>query len=163
MLNKIFNIKNKIIIISGGAGLLGSQFASTFSQNGAIPIILDNNLNTLSKLKTKFKKKSLIVMVLTFPNNILVKLTANGVATYNHFHSLKIFEKNRTFENSTHGAFIYTKNSKMEIKGKYPDKKNRKNLIQNFLDSLINKKVKPIISLKEQFDLMNISIMSISL
>ena len=32
-------------------------------------------------------------MVLTFPNNILVKLTANGVATYNHFHSLKIFEK----------------------------------------------------------------------
>lgn len=59
MLNKIFNIKNKIIIISGGAGLLGSQFASTFSQNGAIPIILDNNLNTLSKLKTKFKKKRL--------------------------------------------------------------------------------------------------------
>ena len=59
MLNKIYNIKNKIIIISGGAGLLGSQFALTFSKIGAIPIILDNNLNGLSKLKTKFKKKKI--------------------------------------------------------------------------------------------------------
>ena len=38
----------------------------------------------------------------------------------------------------------------------YPDKKNRKKLIQNFIDVLISKKIKPIVTLKEQFDLMSV-------
>ena len=38
----------------------------------------------------------------------------------------------------------------------YPDKKNRKKLIQNFIDVLMNKKIKPIVTIKEQFDLMSV-------
>ena len=38
----------------------------------------------------------------------------------------------------------------------YPDKKNRKKLIQNFIDVLIDNRIKPIITLKEQFDLMSV-------
>ena len=43
-----------------------------------------------------------------------------------------------------------------KIKSDYPDKKNRKKLIHNFIETLIKKNIKPIISLKEQIDLMTI-------
>jgi len=42
------------------------------------------------------------------------------------------------------------------ILGNYPDKSNRKKLIQNFLDNILNKKTKLILSNKEQLDLMNV-------
>ena len=44
----------------------------------------------------------------------------------------------------------------VQIKGKYPDKKNRKLLIQNFISTLIDKKIKPLISIKDQFNVMSI-------
>ena len=52
-----FNLKNKIIIITGGSGFLGSEFSSTLSDVGAIPIILDKNNASLELLKKKFIKK----------------------------------------------------------------------------------------------------------
>ena len=52
-----FNLKNKIIIIAGGSGFLGSEFSSTLSDVGAIPIILDKNNASLELLKKKFIKK----------------------------------------------------------------------------------------------------------
>ena len=39
----IFNLKDKVIVITGGSGLLGSEFASTLSNIGAIPVVLDKN------------------------------------------------------------------------------------------------------------------------
>jgi len=58
-LDKLFDLKNKIIILSGGAGYLGSHFAFALSKIGAIPIILDNNKKGLFQLKNNFKKKKL--------------------------------------------------------------------------------------------------------
>ena len=52
-----FNLKNKIIVITGGSGFLGSEFSSTLSDVGAIPIILDKNKASLELLKKKFIKK----------------------------------------------------------------------------------------------------------
>ena len=52
-----FNLKNKIIIITGGSGFLGSEFSSTISDVGAIPIILDKNNASLEILKKNFIKK----------------------------------------------------------------------------------------------------------
>ena len=105
---------------------------------------------------TKFKKKSLVVMLFKFPQNILVKISANSVAIHDHFHALKIFSKNETLENTTQGGLSHNKKGVIKIKGRYPDKKNRKRLIHNFLDFLKNKNTKPIVSFKEQFDLMSI-------
>ena len=55
--SKLFNLKNKIIIVTGGAGFLGSQFSSMLSDIGAIPIILDINEESINVLKKKFIKK----------------------------------------------------------------------------------------------------------
>lgn len=104
--------------------------------------------------KTIFKKKSLILMLFEFSNGLIVKITANAVAAYEHFHELKIFSKNQTLINSKLGTAEYKKNKFQKINSKYPDKKNRKKLIQNFLDTIINQKSKPMISLKEQMDTM---------
>ena len=38
----------------------------------------------------------------------------------------------------------------------YPDKQNRKKLIRSFIDSLIDRRKKHIISLKQQLDLMSV-------
>ena len=54
----IFDLKNKIVVISGGAGFLGSEFSQIISSVGAVPIILDQNKKALGLLNKKFKKKN---------------------------------------------------------------------------------------------------------
>ena len=58
-MNNIFDLKNKKIVISGGAGYLGTEFSFAVSSVGAIPIILDQNGKALNSLKKKFTKKKL--------------------------------------------------------------------------------------------------------
>ena len=85
----------------------------------------------------------------------LVKISANAVGVHKHFHDIKIFNKNNTLINNLSGAYELKKNKISKIKYNYPDKKNRKKLIQNFIDTLQNSKIKPIISSKEQINLMS--------
>ena len=109
---------------------------------------------------TSFKKENFLIYVFEFPKNIIVKITANSFGVYNHFHKLKIFEKNKTIEHNENVSQIIKKYKKKIIKQKikfgYPDKINRKKLIQNFLDNILNKKTKLLISNKEQLDLMKV-------
>ena len=44
-INKLFNFKNKIIIISGSSGLLGTSFAQLFLDMGSIVVGLDKSKN----------------------------------------------------------------------------------------------------------------------
>jgi len=103
-----------------------------------------------------FKKNSMIAMMFEYPKNIIVKITANGAAIFNHFHEIKIFSKNQTLVNSQLGSYMIKKNKFSKIYSSYPDKQNRKKLIHNFIETLIKKNVKPIITIKEQIDLMTI-------
>ena len=57
MKKQLFNLKNKIVVITGGSGFLGSEFSFSLSDIGAIPVILDKNKTSLEILKKKFKKK----------------------------------------------------------------------------------------------------------
>ena len=90
--------------------------------------------------------------------SIIAKITANAVAVHDHFHEIKIFTKNKTITNTLNGSFIFTKNNFKKNKYAYPDKINKKKLIQNFLDFINDNKKKPIMSQKEQFDLMSVCI-----
>ena len=105
---------------------------------------------------TMFKKNSMIAMMFEYPKNIMVRITANGAAIFDHFHEIKIFADNSTMVNSRLGSYMIKKGKLDKIKSNYPDKKNRKKLIHNFIETLIKKNIKPIISLKEQIDLMTI-------
>ena len=112
--------------------------------------------NKNSTKGTMFSKESFIVMLFKFPKNIIVKVTANGGAIYDHFHELKIFSSNKTMVNSRLGAFSQNSKSFKKDNFLYPDKKNRKKLIQNFLDCIIDKKTKPLIKPREMINLMSV-------
>ena len=105
---------------------------------------------------TSFKKNSMVAMMFEYPKNIIVKITANGAAIFNHFHEIKIFSDNQTLVNSRLGAYMIKKDKLNKIHASYPDKQNRKKLIHNFIETLNKKNKKPIISIKEQIDLMTI-------
>ena len=49
-----FSLKNKNIIITGGAGLLGEQHVLAIVEKGGTPIIFDNNNLNILKLKKTF-------------------------------------------------------------------------------------------------------------
>ncbi len=116
--------------------------------------------NNIVTKKTNFKKQSFLIYIFEFPKNIIVKITANAGGIYNHFHEVKIFEKNKTLVNSYLGSYMFKKKgSKAQFKKlnyQYPDKINRKKVIQNFIDILIDKRGNSIISFKDQYNLMRV-------
>tara|TARA_X000001036_G_scaffold404804_1_gene412344 strand:- start:2638 stop:3627 length:990 start_codon:yes stop_codon:yes gene_type:complete len=122
---------------------------------GLKPISVNSFGNDIVTKNSVFKKKSFVVMIFEFPNNILVKITGNAPAIYDHYHEIKIFSKNKTLVNSLLGSFEYKRGNLSKIKSNYPDKKNRKKLIHNFIDYLLKKNIKPIINHQDQFDLMS--------
>ncbi len=120
------------------------------------PISVSTYANNKPTKNTKFRKNSLVVLLLEFPNNILAKISANASACHNHIHELKIFSKNQTLVNNNFGSYEYKRNKLYKINSSYPDKKNRKKLIQNFIDFLVKKNKKLMIKHQEQFDLMSV-------
>ena len=54
---KKYNLKKKSILITGAAGLLGSQFSLALLEAGAEVIMTDLNINSLLKFKKNFSKK----------------------------------------------------------------------------------------------------------
>ena len=112
--------------------------------------------NKKATRRSSFKKNSMIAMMFEYPKNIIVKITANGAAIFNHFHEMKIFSDNQTLVNSRLGSYLIKNDKFIKINAPYPDKQNRKKMIHNFIETLTKKNIKPIISMKEQIDLMTI-------
>jgi len=54
-MKKLFDIKNRVAIITGGAGLLGRKHAEAIAEIGGIPVLLD-----IDKGKAKIQAKSII-------------------------------------------------------------------------------------------------------
>ena len=121
------------------------------------PVKVFSKSNNIASKNSKFKKFSFANYIFTFPKNLIVKITANAVCVHPHFHTIKIFEKKKTIISDIGGQYLVDKKqnkfkiSKMNYA--YPYKSNRKKLIRNFIDSLLDKK-KIYPSFKSQVDLM---------
>ena len=95
--------------------------------------------NNISTKNTKFKNNSLLVYILKFSNNLIVKVSANGGAIYEHYHELKIFQTDKTFLHSKLGSkkiFKQRENilKQYDLSNGYPDKLNRKNYFKTLLN-----------------------------
>jgi NAD(P)-dependent dehydrogenase (short-subunit alcohol dehydrogenase family) len=53
----MFDLKNKVVVITGAAGLLGSSFCEALIKNNGIPIAIDIDSKRLKSLKANIKKK----------------------------------------------------------------------------------------------------------
>jgi len=125
---------------------------------GSVPsAVFTKSTNKLTK-NTNFKNFSFASYIFTFPNNIIVSLKADGVCAHPHFHGFKIFQKNHTFISNLNGQFEINKDLRSNYKiskrnYEYPDKRNRKKLIQKFINTILDK-TEPIMSKKSIFDVM---------
>ena len=112
--------------------------------------------NNIATKDSKFKGKSFELTTLTFPKNLIVKITGNGPCRHDHYHELKIFSKKYSIIHSLSSSYIFNGKKRFKIKGNYPDKKNRKNLIREFISNLIYKKKQDKIDKQNLFNLMKI-------
>ena len=155
-INKLFGWRSKIndysIILGAGIHVIDLVMWMLNKRPHSVLAIANNIVTS----KTVFKKKSMALIILEFPGNIIAKITANGVAVHEHFHEIKVFTNKKTINNTLKGSFTYSKNNSIKNKFSYPDRANRKKLIHNFIDHLLNDKKKLIMSKKEQLDLMSV-------
>ena len=68
--NTKFSLKNKVAVITGGAGLLGVQHAKAIAEDGGIPILWDINAEASSKEAAKIARDYNI-----FSSGIMVDIT----------------------------------------------------------------------------------------
>lgn len=54
---KLFNLEGKVVLITGGAGFLGSHYAEGFAQSGALPIIADTDGEKTKALAKELSNK----------------------------------------------------------------------------------------------------------
>jgi len=75
-------LKNKIIVITGGSGLLGLQFVRIIIENGGIPIIADINSKSLEKSKEiislEYDESSFDTVILDITSSV----STNNMITY---------------------------------------------------------------------------------
>lgn len=154
--NKLFGWRSqtKEYSVTLGAGIHLIDLINWFLRSR--PKFVSSFANDKVTKGTRFKNNSFNVSILEYPKNIIAKVTSNSVANYQHYHELKIFSKNETIVNNLQGKFIYSNGKVKKLLKEYPDKKNRRKLIINFLDCISKKNFKAIMSTKEQFDLMSI-------
>ena len=150
------NIKNYSITLGAGIHMIDLIMWLLESR----PISVMSYGSRKDTYGTNFKKNSLGIYIFKFPNDIIVKISANATGAFEHYHELKLFEKNKTYYSSFGGSYIFRSRNKKTFKTKlnsnYPDKKNRKKLIRNFIDHLLNPRKKCLMNLKDQVDLMTV-------
>ena len=86
--HKLFDWRSKIknYSITLGAGIHIIDLVMWLTNQKPITVYAKGN--KIATKNTKFKKESLVVMLFQFPGNLLVKISANGAAVYDHFHEL---------------------------------------------------------------------------
>ncbi len=129
-----FSLKNKNIIITGGAGFLGEQHVLAVAEKGGTPIIFDNNNLNILKLKKKLsnlkiksyffkgnvaseksllsfkkflKKKKLYPNVII--NNAALNPKLNKINSSNLLEKYSIKDWNKEIEIGLTGAFLTSK------------------------------------------------------
>lgn len=93
--------------------------------------------------KNKNNKDTMISIILEFGNKLYIQINAFGPSIYPHYHELKVFGSNATSINQYgNNFFIKNENKLKRIKNntKYPDHKNKKKVIINFINNIDKKK-----------------------
>jgi len=120
------------------------------------PITVSTLSNNIALNKSKFKKNSFFLIILKFKNGLIAKVSFNSNSNTKHFHQIKLYYKNSSIFHGPQGTDIFVNSKKIKTKiGKYPDKKNRKNLISDYVEKLYKTKFKYVYN-KRLFKIMKI-------
>ena len=119
-------------------------------------------LGSINKNLKKYKKVSDCILLLRYDKNISVKISVVATSPYKHFHELKIFSNKYSLIHNIDKSKIMKgfekKNKVTNLKESYPQKKNRGILINNFINSLLDKNQKHIIDQNEVINSMSVAL-----
>ena len=96
-------IKDKNYSIISGGAIHMIDLINWFL--GSLPIEVFTMTNKNSTDNSKFKKDSFCIINLKYKNNIIVKITMHSSCIHNHFHELKIFQKESTIMHNIKGTY----------------------------------------------------------
>ena len=92
MINDLFSLKNKTVVLTGSAGRLGNQFANVLSAAGANMVLVDKELAKNKKLQLeltkKYNTKSLVCQVDISNKKSLVHMTKDIIKKFGHIDVL---------------------------------------------------------------------------
>ena len=119
-------------------------------------------LGSINKNLKKFKKVSDCLLLLKYDKNISVKISVIATSPYRHFHELKIFSNKYSLIHNIDRSKIIKgfekKNKVLNLEEPYPQKKNRGILINNFINSLLDKNQKHFIDQNEVINSMSVAL-----
>tara|TARA_Y100001935_G_scaffold253199_1_gene258786 strand:+ start:13246 stop:14247 length:1002 start_codon:yes stop_codon:yes gene_type:complete len=126
----------------------------------AKPLYVQAMGNNISTQSSRLKYNSFAVVLLEFSNGTIVKLTGNGGCIHPHYHGLKVFGNNLTAIHNLNEAYYLNSSENNEnplkLNESYPGKNSRVNLINSFINSIIDNSKKPLVSDKETYNLMSV-------
>tara|TARA_Y100001980_G_C14546678_1_gene326894 strand:+ start:810 stop:1802 length:993 start_codon:yes stop_codon:yes gene_type:complete len=114
--------------------------------------------NKIGSKSTKLKFNSFAVMLLKFSNDLIVKITGNGPCVHPHFHGITIFGSKKTIVQNFSESYSL-KRSKSSINKeaiKNQNSHNKNKVITNFIDSILDPNLVPIVNQKDIYDVMSI-------
>jgi len=91
-ISKIFNLKNKVVVLTGSSGRLGSEYTHILSQAGANVVLIDINSKVNKKfeklIQKKYHTKPLALTIDISKVNEIEKMKKNILKTYGHIDIL---------------------------------------------------------------------------
>ena len=127
------------------------------------PVFVQAFGNRIGSNKNMINSNTFSSIILTFKDNLYVKINAHGLCVHPHFHSIKFFSSNSTFIHQFNNAFFIENKKIKNITNKpYPFKENRHEIIDSFINAIRgNKESKLLVSFKSIFDTMSICLAAI--
>ena len=74
-------IKNKIVVVTGGAGLLGKEFCQAIANNGGIAIMAEYDINIAEKACNLLENNDIIPAQIDITNKTSIELLINSLTT----------------------------------------------------------------------------------
>ena len=125
---------------------------------GSNPISVYALGNRIGSKNTRLEFNSFAVMLLKFPNDLIVKITGNGPCAHPHFHGVKIFGSKRTMIHNFSESYFFERSRSGMVKkdlSKQNFKNNKKDkIITNFIDSILDTELSPIVNQKDIYNVM---------
>ena len=85
---KLFNLKDHVIVITGGAGLLGSSYAEVVCEYGGKPVLLDVNRKRLGEVVKKTGGRAISFVVDITQKNEVEKVSKEIIERFGKIDAL---------------------------------------------------------------------------
>jgi predicted dehydrogenase len=127
---------------------------------GERPVMVRGVGNQIVTKGTALKFNDFASLAMTFKNGLVAEISAHGGCVHPHFHRLEVYGSRKTFLQGLTGATWVTGASGHEVllpvKGDYPAKETRGDVLRSFLDVLSGSSKTPMVSEEDVFNTMSV-------